>query len=217
MGWGPVRPRFVMELGVSPDRLRSAFTHAVETAASTFVMRTVGTHMDITVVRDIRHFWSPCVHLEFEPKDDGTRLRGLYGPHPNVWTMFAFLTLSTLVLMSFGAIGGMAEWMANGTAWSLVSLPFGAAILIGQYVMSQWGQRRAEETDGVVATHGGLGGGRRGIMISILRVILSYLIPPLGVFFTVGIGLHFWINIVLTLCGYIPGLIHAIWIIAKRA
>jgi uncharacterized membrane protein YqaE (UPF0057 family) len=48
-----------------------------------------------------------------------------------------------------------------------------------------------------------------------LRVALSILIPPLGVFLKVGIGLQFWINILLTLLGYIPGLVHAIWIIAR--
>jgi uncharacterized membrane protein YqaE (UPF0057 family) len=49
-----------------------------------------------------------------------------------------------------------------------------------------------------------------------LRIVLSVLIPPLGVFLQVGFGLQFWINILLTLLGYIPGLIHAIWIIAIR-
>ena len=49
-----------------------------------------------------------------------------------------------------------------------------------------------------------------------LRVVLSVLIPPLGVFLTVGLGLHFWLSIVLTLLGYIPGLVHAIWIIASH-
>jgi uncharacterized membrane protein YqaE (UPF0057 family) len=53
-------------------------------------------------------------------------------------------------------------------------------------------------------------------MFDLLRIILSVIIPPVGVFFQVGLGLHFWINIVLTLFGYIPGLVHAIWIIAKR-
>lgn len=52
--------------------------------------------------------------------------------------------------------------------------------------------------------------------MDIVRVILSIILPPLGVFLQVGLGLHFWINIVLTLCGYIPGIIHAIWIIAKK-
>ena len=49
-----------------------------------------------------------------------------------------------------------------------------------------------------------------------LRVVLSVLIPPLGVFLQVGFGLQFWLNVLLTLLGYIPGLIHAIWIIAIR-
>ncbi len=48
------------------------------------------------------------------------------------------------------------------------------------------------------------------------RIVLSVIIPPLGVFMQVGIGLHFWINIILTLLGYVPGLIHAIWIITKK-
>jgi uncharacterized membrane protein YqaE (UPF0057 family) len=52
--------------------------------------------------------------------------------------------------------------------------------------------------------------------MDIIRIILSILLPPLGVFLQVGIGFQFWLNIVLTLLGYIPGIIHAIWIIATR-
>jgi uncharacterized membrane protein YqaE (UPF0057 family) len=48
------------------------------------------------------------------------------------------------------------------------------------------------------------------------RVIASVIIPPVGVFLKVGLGLHFWLNILLTLVGYIPGLVHAIWIIARN-
>lgn len=49
-----------------------------------------------------------------------------------------------------------------------------------------------------------------------IRIILSLIIPPVGVFFQVGLGLHFWLNILLTLLGYIPGLLHAIWVIVKK-
>jgi uncharacterized membrane protein YqaE (UPF0057 family) len=52
--------------------------------------------------------------------------------------------------------------------------------------------------------------------MDIVRVLLSILLPPLGVFLQVGIGAQFWINILLTLLGYIPGIVHAVWIIAKR-
>lgn len=52
--------------------------------------------------------------------------------------------------------------------------------------------------------------------MDILRIILSVLVPPIGVFLQVGFGGHFWLNILLTLLGYVPGLVHAIWIIARR-
>jgi len=52
--------------------------------------------------------------------------------------------------------------------------------------------------------------------MDIIRLIASVIIPPLGVFLQVGLGGAFWLNIVLTLLGYLPGVIHAVWIIARR-
>jgi len=33
------------------------------------------------------------------------------------------------------------------------------------------------------------------------------------VFLQVGLGKQFWLNVLLTLLGYFPGLVHAIWVI----
>lgn len=52
--------------------------------------------------------------------------------------------------------------------------------------------------------------------MDILRIILSILLPPVGVFLQVGFTTQFWINVILTLLGYIPGIIHALWIILSR-
>lgn len=52
--------------------------------------------------------------------------------------------------------------------------------------------------------------------LDILRILIAIILPPVGVLLQVGLGLHFWVNILLTLCGYIPGIIHAIWVIAKK-
>lgn len=51
--------------------------------------------------------------------------------------------------------------------------------------------------------------------MDLVRILLAILLPPVGVFLQVGIGMHFWLNILLTLLGYIPGLVHAIWVIAR--
>ena len=52
--------------------------------------------------------------------------------------------------------------------------------------------------------------------MDVLRIGAAVLVPPLGVFLQVGFGGHFWLNILLTLLGYVPGIIHAIWIIARK-
>ena len=52
--------------------------------------------------------------------------------------------------------------------------------------------------------------------MDVIRILIAILVPPLGVFLQVGLGLHFWLNILLTLLGYIPGIIHAIWIILRK-
>tara|TARA_R110000764_G_scaffold4085_1_gene16888 strand:- start:5305 stop:5478 length:174 start_codon:yes stop_codon:yes gene_type:complete len=50
----------------------------------------------------------------------------------------------------------------------------------------------------------------------IIRILFAILLPPIGVAMQVGITKQFWINVLLTLLGYFPGIIHAVYIIAKR-
>ncbi len=52
--------------------------------------------------------------------------------------------------------------------------------------------------------------------MELIKIICGIFLPPLGVFLQVGIGKHFWINIILTILGYIPGIVHAVWVIAKK-
>lgn len=52
--------------------------------------------------------------------------------------------------------------------------------------------------------------------MDILRILLSIFVPPLGVFLTVGIGLHFWLNLLLTLLGYVPEIVHAVWVVLRK-
>lgn len=54
------------------------------------------------------------------------------------------------------------------------------------------------------------------MMNDFFRILLAILLPPLGVAMEVGITKHFWINVILTILGYLPGLIHAVYIIATR-
>lgn len=47
----------------------------------------------------------------------------------------------------------------------------------------------------------------------ILFIVAAILLPPLAVYLKVGASPHFWINLVLTMLGYVPGQIHALWVV----
>ena len=53
-------------------------------------------------------------------------------------------------------------------------------------------------------------------MNKLLRYGLGIALPPVGVFLTYGISPAFFINIPLTILGWLPGSIHAVWAIAKH-
>jgi uncharacterized membrane protein YqaE (UPF0057 family) len=92
--------------------------------------------------------------------------------------------------------------------------------------LDDWG---LERTIFYLVPHGGTAG-RRGAfgsrearsrrpdevtMGNLLRILLAIVAPPVGVFLQVGLGLHFWLNILLTIMGYLPGSMHAVWILLR--
>lgn len=49
--------------------------------------------------------------------------------------------------------------------------------------------------------------------MKVVKIIFSIILPPVAAFLQVGATTHLWINIVLTLLGGIPGIIHALWLV----
>ncbi len=51
--------------------------------------------------------------------------------------------------------------------------------------------------------------------MKIVRFLLAIVLPPLAVFLDTGISSAFFINVLLTILGWVPGMIHAIWVLQK--
>ena len=49
-------------------------------------------------------------------------------------------------------------------------------------------------------------------MGNLILLIASILLPPLGVFLSKGLSGTFWINLILTLIFFIPGVLHALYV-----
>jgi uncharacterized membrane protein YqaE (UPF0057 family) len=48
-----------------------------------------------------------------------------------------------------------------------------------------------------------------------IKVLLAILLPPVSVYMNFGFSTALIINIGLTLLGWVPGIIHALWIMTK--
>jgi len=51
---------------------------------------------------------------------------------------------------------------------------------------------------------------------SFIEIIFALILPPVGAFLKEGFSLQFFINILLTCMGYVPGIVHAIWLICRK-
>ncbi|KAL3715016.1 hypothetical protein ACJRO7_006852 [Eucalyptus globulus] len=51
--------------------------------------------------------------------------------------------------------------------------------------------------------------------MTFIDIILAIILPPLGVFLKFGLEVEFWICLVLTLFGWLPGIIYAVYAITK--
>lgn len=51
----------------------------------------------------------------------------------------------------------------------------------------------------------------------LLQLLLAILLPPLGVYLSTGVSSTLIINILLTLLGWLPGSIHALWVVSKQS
>ncbi|MEI6897365.1 MAG: YqaE/Pmp3 family membrane protein [Psychromonas sp.] len=53
------------------------------------------------------------------------------------------------------------------------------------------------------------------VVNKIVLIILAILLPPIAVFLKSGAGKDLIINIVLSLIFFVPGVLHALWLITK--
>lgn len=86
-----LRPRFTIELSKDDDIIIESFKSVFLSNKYNYLGKIVDGHIFISVAKKDEHFWSPQLHLEIVSQENTTLLKGLFGPKPQVWTMFMFV------------------------------------------------------------------------------------------------------------------------------
>ncbi len=86
-----LRPRFQVDLPLTKEKLLSVFHEKLQARKSAFPHKLIDDHMFIDIPKKDNHFWSPQLQLEVIEFDKGCKLKGLFGPKPQVLTLFMFV------------------------------------------------------------------------------------------------------------------------------
>ncbi len=117
-----LRPRFKYKVHDSADKSLATLRAHFDASEYKFRGEFVGEHIIITVNKNDEHYWSPSVSLRILQHKEGSIIKGLFGPRPEVWTLFAFLRFAMLTASIFLTIIGLAQLTLDNTPWALYGL-----------------------------------------------------------------------------------------------
>ncbi len=139
-----IRPRFKKQYKLETEKVEEIIKNKLN-AAEMFTASLDSGHFTIRIKPEDRHFWSPQLSLTFEEEQGKTLIRGLYGPAPNVWTIFLLSYLAIGVLSLFALFLGLSYWMLGQDIKILWALPVLGIFAIVIYFIAQFGQKLGAE------------------------------------------------------------------------
>ena len=84
-----LRPRFQLKLQQPKESALQSFEKKKN---EPFLINRLDDHVFIKFQKKDVHFWSPQLHLEINEIDtENSKVYGLFGPNPTLWTFFMFL------------------------------------------------------------------------------------------------------------------------------
>ncbi|WP_439131063.1 GTP-binding protein [Polaribacter sp.] len=87
-----LRPRFSIDLNDDKDTVLQLFSNELQGDNTKIDGNIVDGHIFISICKKDDHFWSPQLHIEIlEKTSKSSTLKGLFGPKPQVWTLFMFI------------------------------------------------------------------------------------------------------------------------------
>ncbi len=136
-----IRPRFRQHVKDSFEDIRDRMKKGIEKNNNPYAVTYLPNQITLRILPANRHFWSPQLNITLEEKDDGTLIRGLYGPNPSIWAMFffAYSALGVIILFAGMVILSQISLGMEAPLWWVI--PVCAAMIIIVYMIAQTGQK----------------------------------------------------------------------------
>ncbi len=142
-----LRPRYRYRSRLSAKQIREKIIGALKDEGRNtrnIQQRSTAHHLILSYPKEHKHFWSPILDINLEPRPDNTSLvRVLIGPEPSIWTMFMFFyTLGGLAII-MGMIFGFSQYMLGKGSWYFILIPAGLMLVGFLFFAALAGKRKA--------------------------------------------------------------------------
>lgn len=135
-----MRPQFEVMLPVEQQQLLARVRDGLHCSEPRVHAQMAHNTLELLVDETDRHYWSPWLSVIIDEHEDGSRVRGRFGPHPAVWTMFMSMHIFLVLSAMSGGILGFTHWLLGHTPWALIAVPICGVLMLGVYLASLIGQ-----------------------------------------------------------------------------
>lgn len=136
-----IRPRFKVQVDFSIEQIQNKIDKELKNSDQNFTANINNTFITLMLPESEIEYWSPQLRITLEESENGTLIRGLYGPKPSIWALFFYFYAAFGILGFFAGIYGLVQLSLDISAPILWTLPVLAICSIILYVFSQTGQK----------------------------------------------------------------------------
>jgi len=145
-----LRPRFKKEFDDSQLNLIEKFKDNLEDGDCKYCSKIVDGHIIIDVPFEENHFWSPQLNIEIEKTNDKkTIVKGLFGPKPQVWTLFMFFHFAVAVAFIGFSVMAYVQWtLKTDNTFALTTVFMLPIVWVVMYFLGRIGKKRGHKQMG---------------------------------------------------------------------
>ena len=136
-----IRPRFRLQVNFSIDQIQKKIESELKKSNCQCNANISDTFITISLPESDIQYWSPQLRLTLEENEEGTLIRGLYGPNQSVWALFFYCYAAIGILAFFAGIYGLVQLSLDIPAPILWILPVLLICAFLLYLFSQTGQK----------------------------------------------------------------------------
>jgi uncharacterized membrane protein len=142
-----LRPRFKINFEESHQNLIEKFKYISKNKTSKFGILISDGHVIIDIPMEENRFWSPQLNIEIERIEENRSLvKGLFGPKPQVWTLFMFIHFAMAVTFIGFSIAAYVQWTLKGDYRAALLVTLSLPILwIVMYFLGRMGKKKGHK------------------------------------------------------------------------